>query len=111
MPNWALVIVKKENDCETFRYNIQKLTIQLEDKRNKNKLIKLYFMKKQLFIISALFISMLGFSQGIEFEHGTWKEVLEKSKQTGKPIFVAVSYTHLRAHETDSYLVCRLLLE
>src|SRR5664279_1810000 len=22
-----------------------------------------------------------------------------------------VSYTHLRAHETDSYLVCRLLLE
>ena len=27
-----------------------------------------------------------------------------------KPI-KAVSYTHLRAHETDSYLVCRLLLE
>src|SRR5665647_3650866 len=25
--------------------------------------------------------------------------------------FCAVSYTHLRAHETDSYLVCRLLLE
>src|SRR5665647_3755304 len=24
---------------------------------------------------------------------------------------VTVSYTHLRAHETDSYLVCRLLLE
>src|SRR5664279_5094569 len=24
-------------------------------------------------------------------------------------IFIAVSYTHLRAHETDSYLVCRLL--
>src|SRR5680860_1737666 len=24
---------------------------------------------------------------------------------------VAVSYTHLRAHETDSYLVCRLLLD
>ena len=23
---------------------------------------------------------------------------------------VSVSYTHLRAHETDSYLVCRLLL-
>src|SRR5665647_2330264 len=23
----------------------------------------------------------------------------------------AISYTHLRAHETDSYLVCRLLLE
>ena len=25
--------------------------------------------------------------------------------------FGPVSYTHLRAHETDSYLVCRLLLE
>src|SRR5665647_2652267 len=25
--------------------------------------------------------------------------------------FDSVSYTHLRAHETDSYLVCRLLLE
>src|SRR5665647_1409427 len=24
---------------------------------------------------------------------------------------MSVSYTHLRAHETDSYLVCRLLLE
>src|SRR5665647_3846759 len=29
------------------------------------------------------------------------------------PLYPAtpVSYTHLRAHETDSYLVCRLLLE
>src|SRR5680860_979592 len=26
-------------------------------------------------------------------------------------LLVPVSYTHLRAHETDSYLVCRLLLE
>ena len=26
-------------------------------------------------------------------------------------IAMPVSYTHLRAHETDSYLVCRLLLE
>src|SRR5665647_3666355 len=30
----------------------------------------------------------------------------------GPPLIIApVSYTHLRAHETDSYLVCRLLLE
>ena len=27
------------------------------------------------------------------------------------PYILPVSYTHLRAHETDSYLVCRLLLE
>src|SRR5680860_1828713 len=30
-------------------------------------------------------------------------------RDRGRP--EAVSYTHLRAHETDSYLVCRLLLE
>src|SRR5680860_1679370 len=32
---------------------------------------------------------------------------LDKDPHGGRP----VSYTHLRAHETDSYLVCRLLLE
>ena len=32
---------------------------------------------------------------------------LDLKKGYSKP----VSYTHLRAHETDSYLVCRLLLE
>src|SRR5664279_4956539 len=30
---------------------------------------------------------------------------------THMPTVGPVSYTHLRAHETDSYLVCRLLLE
>ena len=30
---------------------------------------------------------------------------------TGGDKGLPVSYTHLRAHETDSYLVCRLLLE
>src|SRR5680860_357280 len=28
-----------------------------------------------------------------------------------KNMYTMISYTHLRAHETDSYLVCRLLLE
>src|SRR5665647_3118999 len=31
-------------------------------------------------------------------------------KVHGRESSVPVSYTHLRAHETDSYLVCRLLL-
>src|SRR5664279_4275241 len=31
--------------------------------------------------------------------------------QVGMEQAAPVSYTHLRAHETDSYLVCRLLLE
>ena len=35
---------------------------------------------------------------------------VEKAKMNRKKT-AAVSYTHLRAHETDSYLVCRLLLE
>src|SRR5665647_3891323 len=34
--------------------------------------------------------------------------VLALTLLTGR---TSVSYTHLRAHETDSYLVCRLLLE
>jgi len=56
----------------------------------RQKQIKLYLMKKQLLIIFVLFFSVLGFSQGIEFEHGTWKEVLEKAKLTNKPIFIDV---------------------
>ena len=35
--------------------------------------------------------------------------VFEKSKKY-RSIIKTVSYTHLRAHETGSYLVCRLLL-
>ena len=34
-----------------------------------------------------------------------------KDAESGLVIADPVSYTHLRAHETDSYLVCRLLLE
>src|SRR5664279_5915160 len=41
---------------------------------------------------------------------GTYKSLgIEKHYPT--IVFSPVSYTHLRAHETDSYLVCRLLLE
>ena len=35
----------------------------------------------------------------------------ENKDQIAAVIVEPVSYTHLRAHETDSYLVCRLLLE
>jgi len=50
-------------------------------------------MKKLLLIIPALFISILAFSQGIAFEHSTWKEVLAKAQKTNKPIFVDVFTT------------------
>src|SRR5665647_1015613 len=43
-----------------------------------------------------------------------FKTILEQIRN-GDPFddvsYPSVSYTHLRAHETDSYLVCRLLLE
>ena len=39
-------------------------------------------------------------------------EVTKAADSGNSLIFLRpVSYTHLRAHETDSYLVCRLLLE
>jgi len=50
-------------------------------------------MKKQLLIICLLSFSVLGFSQGIEFEHGTWKEVLAKAQKLNKPIFLDVYTT------------------
>src|SRR5664279_4452416 len=42
---------------------------------------------------------------GEENEHETENSAVDDERPQ------AVSYTHLRAHETDSYLVCRLLLE
>src|SRR5680860_371624 len=36
---------------------------------------------------------------------------IKKGKIRGEESHGMISYTHLRAHETDSYLVCRLLLE
>jgi thioredoxin-related protein len=57
---------------------------------NKQNIKKISIMKKHLLIIPALFFSFVVFSQGIEFEQGTWKEVLAKAEQTHKPIFVDV---------------------
>src|SRR5665647_2968734 len=39
------------------------------------------------------------------------EEEIRRLKKENQDLREAVSYTHLRAHETDSYLVCRLLLE
>ena len=54
---------------------------------------------------------------GMEFKEGTLNgaDVVVVRSGIGKVnaalCVQTVSYTHLRAHETDSYLVCRLLLE
>ncbi|MFP5041241.1 thioredoxin family protein [Parasediminibacterium sp. JCM 36343] len=47
-------------------------------------------MKTTLLFIFSLFLTFCSYAQGIEFEHGTWAEVLAKAKQTEKPIFVDV---------------------
>lgn len=47
-------------------------------------------MKNQFTIITLFIFSISAFSQGIQFEHGTWKEVLQKAQQTNKPIFIDV---------------------
>lgn len=50
----------------------------------------IYAMTKTTFILLSLFFSSFAISQGIEFEHGSWKEMLEKAKHSNKPIFVDV---------------------
>src|SRR5665647_3811546 len=51
-----------------------------------------------------IFTGMQGIHSKLE-----WIGVKDMTKSA--ETIVPVSYTHLRAHETDSYLVCRLLLE
>src|SRR5665647_2076292 len=48
-------------------------------------------------------------SKGLRRLNITRKEFLANFSDERINDLVAVSYTHLRAHETDSYLVCRLL--
>ena len=65
---------------------------------------------KRMGFMTALAIGIHNFPEGL----ATFTSAL-KDPHLGLAIAVAiaipVSYTHLRAHETDSYLVCRLLLE
>ena len=80
-----------------------KQKIQLSDHFNYSRLLRFVLPC----IGTMLFTSIYGVVDG-----------LCVSNFVGKTAFAAVnlimppvSYTHLRAHETDSYLVCRLLLE
>ncbi|SMO38827.1 thioredoxin family protein [Solitalea koreensis] len=47
-------------------------------------------MKKILLSSFLLFSALTVFSQGIEFEHTSWSEVVKKAKELNKPIFVDV---------------------
>lgn len=50
-------------------------------------------MKKPVIILLSLIISLSGFSQGIQFEQGSWKDVLKKAQELNKPIFVDIFTT------------------
>lgn len=50
-------------------------------------------MKKQILILLSLIISLSTFSQGIDFQQGTWKEVLKKAQELNKPVFVDIYTT------------------
>src|SRR5674536_45478 len=57
--------------------------------------------------------TMKGFVQNIEditVKNEEFRRVLYTAKNC-QLVAMAVSYTHLRAHETPEHLVCRLLLE
>src|SRR5680860_706711 len=53
---------------------------------------------------------MLAHASRIEVA-GTTLDIVGTGGDRAHTVNISVSYTHLRAHETDSYLVCRLLLE
>ena len=61
----------------------------------KLSIIQLTMRKTGLLLISLLFCASCA----------------DKHDHKGQTPLVAVSYTHLRAHETPEHLVCRLLLE
>jgi thioredoxin-related protein len=50
-------------------------------------------MKTFVLIVFSLLATLSVSSQGIQFETGTWAEVLEKARQTNKPVFVDVYTT------------------
>ena len=47
-------------------------------------------MKKYVLLSFLLFCTGALFAQGINFDHGTWKEVLAKAKAEDKLVFVDV---------------------
>src|SRR5680860_273227 len=83
------------------------------------------FLKKSPLILMVIALMITGCSKNMQANkgwykgnlhtHSYWSDgdefpevIMEWYKSNG---YNSVSYTHLRAHETDSYLVCRLLLE
>src|SRR5665647_686284 len=64
-----------------------------------------------VFLLSGSILSQNCIKQVSCQREGHEQDSCKDYKQFDFNHLTAVSYTHLRAHETDSYLVCRLLLE
>src|SRR5680860_1670895 len=62
------------------------------------------FMQRRLELLEGLSRGERAVLEGRTYSQSEAREKMSKWLKS-------VSYTHLRAHETDSYLVCRLLLE
>ena len=62
-------------------------------------------------LVSLLVLTLSYFLFSCKEGGGGRRSALPPVSGSTNELLVAVSYTHLRAHETDSYLVCRLLLE
>src|SRR5665647_337320 len=56
-------------------------------------------------------ILFCGSTSRSDLVHKVFRQTASPPARWQKAVQNPVSYTHLRAHETDSYLVCRLLLE
>ena len=72
-----------------------------------NRLWKGRFRWGRLLLVWLVFLLLAG----ALFAERSGVQYTAAHVQIGALDHAPVSYTHLRAHETDSYLVCRLLLE
>src|SRR5665647_2009419 len=77
----------------------------------KEELLGTNFMTSNLITTSSKATLLKNLAKRMLGFHIDPYEIELRHKNGNLMYFEPVSYTHLRAHETDSYLVCRLLLE
>src|SRR5665647_1811572 len=105
LPGTILGKIKPEVQKETGSLGIQVIAVASHD--TASAIVSVPASGKNWTYISSGTWSLMG----IESDKPLISEEILKLNFTNEGGVEAVSYTHLRAHETDSYLVCRLLLE
>src|SRR5664279_4454877 len=107
MAKWDRIDIKRKMPVEELDKRIKNLELDVK------VLNRLHFIRNRYLGDSVeLAASKSGVTKRVGYIwQDRWNEEgyegLKPKYGGGRP----VSYTHLRAHETDSYLVCRLLLE